>query len=78
MGIIGCGIMFFIGTFLGSLAMIFTYKEYNSDCVYRMRQLEDENRVLRARQEPQISKEEYHPENMERMTAKEIKQHGRN
>ena len=78
MGTIGYGIALLIGAVIGAMMMYFTFKEGNIIEGYEIRisALEAENARLRAEQELRIDDSEYHPENLERMTAKEIKYGG--
>ncbi|GEM_PF-6799870 len=66
-----------IGGTLGAIGVVLTYKESDLIREYEIRifELEKENDELRSK-DVTIPDEEYHPENMERMTAKEIKYGG--
>lgn len=67
-----------VGAFLGAIGIFLTMKEADIIQGYEIRisSLEAENARLRAIQEVNIDDNEYHPENMERLTAKEIKYGG--
>lgn len=75
---IGYGIAFLIGALIGAIGIFLTLKETDIIQGYEIRisALEAENARLRAEQELNIDDSEYHPENMERMTVKEIKYGG--
>lgn len=77
MHFIGYGIAVLFGAFLGSIGMYLMIKETDIIEGYEIRisALEAENARLRAIQGIDIDEDEYHPENMKRISVKEIK-HG--
>ena len=67
-------IWFLLGIVIGSLMIFFILKD-NRDIELMEKDAEIE-RLRKMKDDVNIPKEEYHPENMERMTAKEIKYGG--
>jgi hypothetical protein len=67
-------IWFLLGAVIGSLMIFFILKD-NRDIELMEKDAEIE-RLRKMKDDVNIPKEEYHPENMERMTAKEIKYGG--
>lgn len=78
MNLLGYGIAFLIGVLLGAIAMFLTLKDTDIIRGYEIRisALEADNAMLRAKANLEIDDSEYHPENMENITAKEIKYGG--
>ncbi len=78
MQFVGYGIAILFGALLGAAGMYLTLKDADIIQGYEIRisGLEADNALLRAKIGLDIDDDEYHPENMNRITAKEIKHGG--